>query len=583
MSLNFHRWRHIFTLLLYITLTVALTWPIAAHLNDEWLADSTNDPDAFIKLWDIDYLGRMLHGEPGQTYFHTSLLFHPDGLDLTYHTFHVPHMLTAYALRPLLGLIGAFNATSLIMIVVTALSGYTLLLELLPHRDSWETWGAALFGGAVLGFSQWVMHNLRHPDLAFLATQALALLFMLRLLRGKSWLNGVMVGLMIGITAYVGLYILVVTGLMLAVLLAAALIQKRGRLPWGGLIVMGLVAAALALPRLLPMVTGNLNFALTNKYSGYYAFESVDVVNFFAPTDHPLLRQAFTLPDGAWRYHMFYLGWSVIALAFIGLIPRATRGRAAAWLFGAVFFMLLALGPRLNLNGTTYESVPMLKPLLDHVPVIFKAFGRPDNFLVGVTLPVAASSAFGLLAVLRVLGPQPEHTNTRRRILQVAVLGLVLLVACWERWTGPYEGSYPNRGQSAYYSQLAQETDDFAILELPLGRNPGKYYLYYQLTHRHPMVEGLASRTPDGAYNYIDASPMMTAWKYWKPLDCTALDLRAEFARLASDNVRYILLHHYDPPIKILRPYFEGVTPVYEDSGLSVYRTEDLAQAQTCP
>src|SRR5688572_29591319 len=123
MPLLSHRWRPLIAVLVYALLTIALTWPTAAHLTDGWLADSTNDPDAFLKLWDIDYLGRLFQAEPGNTFFHTSLLFHPQGLDLTYHTFHVPHMLTAYALRPFFGLIGAYNVTSLLMVFFTALSG----------------------------------------------------------------------------------------------------------------------------------------------------------------------------------------------------------------------------------------------------------------------------------------------------------------------------------------------------------------------------------------------------------------------------------------------------------------------------
>jgi len=569
-----HRRRSLIAGLVYAFLTIALTWPTAAHLTDGWLADSTNDPDAFLKLWDIDYLGRMLQGEPEQTFFHTSLLFHPDGLDLTYHTFHVPHMLTAYALRPLLGLIGAYNATSLLMVFFTALSGYALLRQLLPNRDTWASWGAALLGGAVFGFSQWVLYNFRHPDLAFLATQALALLFTIRLIRRGQMYDALLAGLMIGLTAYIGLYILVITGLMLGVVVLVALIRRRGRLPWGGFLILGVMAAALAAPRLVPMVSGNLGFALSNKYSEYHAWESVDFVNFFVPADHPVFAQFFNFPQGAKRYHMFYLGWSVIALAFIGLLRRETWKYASAGIVGALFFMWLALGPRMNINGVTDETIPMLKPLLDQVPVVFKAFGRPDNFLVGVTLPVSMAAAFGLYALL---GFVKRGTG-----LQMVVVGAVLLIVCWERWAGAYDGSYPERGQSAYYAQLAQEEGDFAILELPLGRNPGKFYLYYQLTHRKPMVEGLASRTPDGAYDYIDASPLLNNWRYWRNLDCATWDLSGEFAKLAADDVRYIILHRNDPPLKILQPYFAGVTPIYEDNRLWVYRTADLVDASTC-
>jgi hypothetical protein len=193
-----------------------------------------------------------------------------------------------------------------------------------------------------------------------------------------------------------------------------------------------------------------------------------------------------------------------------------------------------------------------------------------------MTLPVSLAAAFGLYALLRFA----DRGGTG---VQMAIVAVVLLLACWERWAGEYDGSYPDRSQSPYYAQLAQEEGDFAILELPLGRNPGKFYLFYQLTHRKPMVEGLASRTPEGAYDYIAASPLLDNWRYWRELDCSKTDLSDEYARLAADDVRYIILHRNDPPLKILQPYFAGVTPIYEDNRLWVYRTEDLIDGPMCP
>ena len=58
-------------LLLYLLLTVALTWPLTENLGGSWLA--TRDNDTFVKLWDQWWLQRYL--DTNQSLLYTTDLF----------------------------------------------------------------------------------------------------------------------------------------------------------------------------------------------------------------------------------------------------------------------------------------------------------------------------------------------------------------------------------------------------------------------------------------------------------------------------------------------------------------------------
>ncbi len=690
------RWlkRDAVVLMVYGVLTLIMTFPTLHYItNSVWLADSIHDPDAYIKLWDMWYVDKMMTGE-GQ-FFYTNTLFYPDGLDLTYHTFHVPHIALTAFLKPFTGLIGAFNLLGILFTWITAYSGYQLLRELLPpsvpptmatrplipptmtpplvppYMGGNETPHplqgvglntpqkgqgvgsntpqkgqgvgsntpqkgqgvgsnisvyAAFYGGCVFGFSQWVVYHFRHPDLSLLAVQAWTLLCFIRACRTqqKRWAIGA--GILLGLTAYMGMYLVVITLLMvgcyfLYCLLIELVKSDRQRfevpLPLGGepcdnapgfrvrakkiiryvnlwvifLIVMAIIAA----PRVLPMVSGNLSFVLTDKYAQYFAWESVDLIQFFVPAYQPLLKDMITLPEDAQRYHMFYLGWLPLGLTLFALIRAESRRKMLFWFGLLLFFMWLSLGAILNINGVMYSNVPMLKPLLDNLPVLFKSFGRPDTFMAGVVLPLAMCAAFGLHEILKifhhrgteVLSPVvgSRHASTLRTktyFLPLCVVILLLFGTLFEVWAGIYPGKDVVATINPFYQQIADDTENYALIQLPFGRNPGKYYLYLQTIHGKPIVEGLASRTPAGAYGYIENNALLTAWRFHQPLDCAIWDAAA-LEELVRDDFRYVTMQKiYRERFPAWQSYVVHLTPIYDDPRLMVYDLRDLAAQPPC-
>jgi hypothetical protein len=650
------RWlkRDAAVLILYGILTLIVTFPTLHYItNSVWLADSIHDPDAYIKLWDMWYFDKIITGA-GQ-FYHTKHLFYPDGLDLTYHTFHVPHIVLAALFKPFTGLIGAFNLLGILFTWFTAYSGYQLIRELLhphpsaslPHPPAPSTflphppapspkngegelsplpvvWGgdeapsqgalgvgseilqkqqrmgliyAAFYGGCVFGFSQWVVYHFRHPDLAFLAVQAWTLLFFIRACRTQKYRFAIIAGIFLGMTAYMGMYLVVITLVMVGLywgyrLLDVAINRARYIAPlqifrrylslW---IIFLVVMVVIAAPRVLPMVSGNLSFVLTDKYTQYFAWESVDLIQFFVPAYHPLLGEFFALPDDAHRYHMFYLGWIPLGLTMFAVLRAESRRKMLFWLALLLFFMWLSLGAILNINGISYPDVPMLKPLLDTLPVLFKSFGRPDTFMAGVVLPLAVCAALGLHELLRLVnhrGTEVTEISQRNFFFVSFVSSWFVLLTLFEVWAGAYPGKDVVATVNPFYLQIAQDDEQYALIQLPFGRNPGKHYLYLQTIHGKPIVEGLASRTPAGAYGYIEHNALLTAWRFHQPLDC-AIWKTAALEQLIQDNFRYVTLQKiYRERFPAWQSYVAHLTPIYDDARLVVYDLRDLAADPPC-
>jgi hypothetical protein len=191
--------------------------------------------------------------------------------------------------------------------------------------------------------------------------------------------------------------------------------------------------------------------------------------------------------------------------------------------------------------------------------------------VVGLLLPLAVCSAFGLLRWLQAL--------EKRWILQIILVGGLSLLLLFEFWNGPYpllEGRV-NR----FYATLANNPDDIAIVELPMSRGDAKRRLYYQTVHGHPTVEGATSRTPSSAYKYINQNLLLSNWKAARELECdkiSSIELEEALDQLIGDNIRYVIVHN----ATLQEPFssYFTIEATYQDDEITVL---DLLQLQENP
>jgi hypothetical protein len=184
--------------------------------------------------------------------------------------------------------------------------------------------------------------------------------------------------------------------------------------------------------------------------------------------------------------HAVALGYVPLLLVGYGLLRWHDSTRRDRFWFVALFvFWLLALGPFPRFNGVAYPQIPLPYRLVGwSLPV--RSLRNPERFNILVGLCLALVVGVVVRDLLRRLPPR------RAGFVAVILSGLVLL----EYWAWPFPTTRPDVPD--FYHQLAAESGNSAIVDLPITNDLSKLYMYYQTVHERPTVTGHVSRPPAG-------------------------------------------------------------------------------------
>jgi len=581
--------RHALLLLFYTLLALIMTWPLVAQLGTHYAG---NNEDLWTFQWDNWWTRYAL--QHGYDILYTPMQFYPVGVSLAAHSLSFYNSLVWIPLAAFFGDIAAYNLTVLLTFI---LSGYTmfLLAEYLVNQGSGirkQGAGAAsqlpianprslipsLIAGLVFAFAPYhFSQSLGHVSLASVQWFPLLALFALKTVREARWRNAIIIGLLIGLITATRLQFIVLGGVVFAIFVAVDWLAARrewARGAIGRLIVAGVLGLLLALPIVLPAAQLFTEAASPDELiADEQTWGQTDLAAYFVPmTYHPLLGPAVKpiyenfVKNKAW---MPFLGYSVIALSIWGAV-KAQR-RSAPWIAIGLFLFVMALGPFLRVNGAAYENIPLPYALIgDTFPL--NTLRSPDRYNLLLPLALAALAAFGLDDLLRRLSAR------RARLAAGALAGGLIL---FEYLGVPYPTIAP-LATSAFHTQLANDPEPYAVLDIPLDRSDTKRYLYYQTIHEHPIVQGRVARVPDAAFKLFNEIPLLAAWQ--RSIGAPrAPDLGAQLKRLADSQVRYIIFHKDLSPaafVTTLRNYFT-LPPSYEDDQIAVYSTRSVIPTPT--
>jgi hypothetical protein len=151
------------------------------------------------------------------------------------------------------------------------------------------------------------------------------------------------------------------------------------------------------------------------------------------------------------------------------------------WPFFAIVFFILSLGPILRILGRIYP-LPLPVIIFPFMPIL-NAARDPGRFGLIVMLSAAIMAAYALKEV---------SARIRRKNLFFAAVSLIVL---FEFLAVPCV--LTDLRLPTFYSKLAEEPGDFAILDVPLPRTTT---LYYQTQHEKKIVGGYIAIYPAGFY-----------------------------------------------------------------------------------
>lgn len=560
-------WFALAALALFGLLTPVLTWPLPFTMDRSLAGYSV---DVYINPW-ADWWTKKALIE-GLDFYHTDYMFYPRGASLVFHSFSHVNTFISLLLTPLVGHFVAYNVVILLAYVLSGFSMYLLAHYLTGCRP------AALISGLLFAFCPYHMFESAHPVLVTTQWMPLFAMALMRTIHDPDAgriRQPLLAGCWFLLTALSSWHLMVMLIGWTALYLLYSLLYERSCWSpqvWRSLLLLAIVAGLSVTPFLWPIIREQL--AKDTTYMAVETDEGLgnDLVSFFIPNRrHPVFSSYFTNmydASGFVKKRPAYLGYVPLGLTIAGTV--AVRRKTRFWLLAGSFVFVLSLGSNVTFNGSPLHTfqLPWAIPIISLLRHPFRL-----NTLL-----------FFSLAILVGFGCRELHDWIARRnkVLAGGVLALVAGFMLFEYLVIPFPTTQP-LPSSPFFAQLAQEEGNFAVADFPMGRKQAKYYLFYQTIHGKKMVDGVVSRTPDDAYAFVDASPLLGALR---ALTAPApdLDIKEQFAILAAQDIRYIILHKHLLEPGELENWQKWLSnfpaPFYEDEWLIVYRTTSAQQAE---
>jgi hypothetical protein len=557
------RWAQRETLLVlgaYVALAIIMTWPVARQFGTHVPG---RDGDAWIHLWTYRWVRDTLLS--GRDLYYTNLLFFPNGTSLYSHNIAWVNIAVWLPLQAIFGEGAAYSLLFLGILVFNGFAAYLLIRELT------ESPFAAFFGGLIVAFWPYNLSHHDHLNLILIGWVSLALLYLKRFFDGQKKRDLILAAIFIALIGITRWQLLVLAGFLIGLYLLYRIIrdrlyQKPGIIGW---LVAGVALAGLImLPLMLPVITATLSGEVPSELILEETPYSTDLIAYLVPSKyHPLWGDAVSEFYSRFpvRSTVPFIGYTVLILAIIGVAAKWPQTRF--WLLVAIIYIVLAMGPRLNLNGQIHGP-PMPYSWIDDIFFI-RFVRRPNRYNVILSLPVAILAAYGILYL-------QQRLRLRKLLAAVLTMALVFLVLV------EYVVNYRTFSLEipAWYSELTQQSETFGVLGIPMepGMRPYKTYMHYQSAHEKPLVQGHISRVPPQATSFISDNLLLRKVRYeqMQVLAGEIVSVTGQLQPLADANIRYLILHKEFLSGEELAAWqsWLGYEPYHEDLELAVYRPD---------
>lgn len=439
----------------FVVVALLFWFPLPLYLRTGQIEGPPIDP--MYNQWILGWGIHALTHYPAQ--FFESNMFYPFHHTLAWGDHLFSLTIFGLVLKPIFGLVGAYN---ILLFASTALSGYFSYLLI---REVTGSRRAGIVGGLIWCLSHY--RTIESGHIQALTTEWIPLLFYFaeRLRHHKGtrsalWFT-VTTWLMLATNVYMAIFTFLsfVLYALVMILMRAVNVKALARWAWGWM-----VAGALALPLYIPSIIVNQHRPLDRGYNQ----DAANLVGFLPwPWPGKVLRKLLHIAHiqtEAPTYHTLgVLTIPLLVIAIIILIKHWKKIREHAFfifcIILAVFAALAATGPFTRWNDQI---------VIDHNPF----FILPYHFFPGykvlrsimrwhflVMLGVATLAAFGAIPLIK-------------RFTRTWFIALVCLFAIWllvEQSNAPWHITETYRLQDyPVYSWLRDQPGEFAILELPI-------------------------------------------------------------------------------------------------------------------
>ncbi len=487
-------------LLLFIVLSLVLTYPLSLHLPDA----VEDRQDALLNVWITTWDGHQLLTDP--LHLFDANIFYPYPRTLAYSELLLGNGLlalpvTAASGNPVLG----YNLALLLSFALSGLGAYLLALALTRSQ------AAGCVAGVIFAFSSYRMTNLAQAQLLTTQWMPFALLSLHLLMRRPHLrhvvtfviffclqaLSSFYYGMLLALTVISFLIFELVLWIWVRVTRQQGKTQRRFPLPH---LLMGVGSCAfILLPFALPYFQAQRDLGFERTLADSEPFSASLQQYLMVPTRSAIHGRWLTSDDtpiaGGYPVDALFPGLLALLLGFCGIILGKGRSR---WFFLLLLVaaFVLSLGPHLYLAPGRPAELDAALPyawLYALVPG-FKALRAPVRFDAVAMLALAVLAGYGAEALLR-------SRATARRWLRASLVLLLVGLLVLESWVWPAAHIEPlavGDNVPPVYGWLADQSPG-PVLELPMAFTPGGPQLEYQYLstyHWQPSPDGYSGFIP---------------------------------------------------------------------------------------
>ena len=563
---------------LFLVLTLIVTYPLIFRLTSHVPMCC----DTWLNYWYIWWTKKAALGLYFEQ-FYTDFIYYPIGARLSFEGLYTA--ILGAALWPIFGGVLSYNLLFLSTYVLGAFGTYLLVLRLTGDSK------ASIVAGVIF-----VFFPLRNEYIDFLNMMTIQwipflALWFIKMMDEPTIRKALVTAVFFLLVVLSSGYFAVSSTFMLAVILlwnARKTLNRDFAQSFG---VFAVTSLALALPFIYPALTESLSGDSVLKNSHLTPDFSADLFSFMVPSWlNPLyaeyVRHIYELFKTNITEWESYLGIFTVALMLLGVFKFEAR-KTGMWLLLFLLFVLISLGPYLQILGKQFDDTRLPFYFLQELPVI-ESMRSPKRFLVTAMLAAAVLAGLGAhyLFTRKVTG------HWSGLVLMMVLVGLIITDYWgWPRSLVTSDASYPS-----FFEEIARNEGDIAILHIPITNITNSQPLYYQTIHGKRIIGGYVERPLPEAQEHLEQDNKFLAglnlWKlhrqgkyyesaYEAKKEITPEEEKDAFKLFSQyPELKYIvymkkLFFHPDMRLfEVYRPWLDrhfGL-PVYEDELVAVYQ-----------
>ncbi len=530
---------------IYFIVTLIIFYPFITHPST--LSSGTGG-DAYQNLWDFWHIGYSIANL--KSIYYTKMLFYPIGANLITQTMS-PFMGLITLPFQAIGLVFSYTAGLIIGFTFTGLAMFLLADYLVKNKY------AAFFAGFVYAFSAFhFAQGLMHIDYVNLGFIPLTLYFLFRMMDKPSYKEALYLSItftLLLFTEFIEQVIMVILAALIILIWygiskskRSMILNKRFFYSIAITIVIFLLISSFFIVPMVQFLTsksGSSSYSLDN--IPHNVIWSDNILEFFVPSYYNgLFNRSGSFYKALYYFdpseHTAYIGYTVIVLSIFAIYKY--RKNMALWIFIALIFGWLALGPYIQVGTTLNPHSILPVPGLTEVPGLFllyhqipllKIIREPDRFFVVFSIAIAIMAAFGIKAIFET----KSFEKRNNKIFAIAILSILFLLGSVGL---PITTSYINVisthiSPNTFYRSLGNSTKNFSILILPILSNPyssspAEYpglATYQSALAKKPLIGGYVTRSNTTENETLEVIPLVSeaqnledtgTFKYYSPI-----------------------------------------------------------------